>query len=234
MTSLIIAEDQNMLRQAMVQLIKLHGDFEILADTDNGLDAMKLIEEYNPNVVILDIEMPGMTGLEVLAEIRKKHLNIKVIIVTTFKRPGYFEKAVVNDVDAYVLKERSIEELVETINKVNNGEKEYSATLMTSFFVDKNPLTPKEQIVLREIGNGLSSKEISEKLFLTDGTVRNYTSVIIDKLFADNRFDAWKRQMKKAGSKYKQKSIECFDLRDLESESIIKILLNTFILVLAI
>ncbi|MBZ6509518.1 response regulator transcription factor [Staphylococcus aureus] len=198
MTSLIIAEDQNMLRQAMVQLIKLHGDFEILADTDNGLDAMKLIEEYNPNVVILDIEMPGMTGLEVLAEIRKKHLNIKVIIVTTFKRPGYFEKAVVNDVDAYVLKERSIEELVETINKVNNGEKEYSAaTLMTSFFVDKNPLTPKEQIVLREIGNGLSSKEISEKLFLTDGTVRNYTSVIIDKLFADNRFDAWKKANEK-------------------------------------
>ncbi|EOB7589338.1 response regulator [Staphylococcus aureus] len=196
MTSLIIAEDQNMLRQAMVQLIKLHGDFEILADTDNGLDAM-IIEEYNPNVVILDIEMPGMTGLEVLAEIRKKHLNIKVIIVTTFKRPGYFEKAVVNDVDAYVLKERSIEELVETINKVNNGEKEYSATLMTSFFVDKNPLTPKEQIVLREIGNGLSSKEISEKLFLTDGTVRNYTSVIIDKLFADNRFDAWKKANEK-------------------------------------
>ncbi len=191
MTSLIIAEDQNMLRQAMVQLIKLHGDFEILADTDNGLDAMKLIEEYNPNVVFLDIEMPGMTGLEVLAEIRKKHLNIKVIIVTTFKRPGYFEKAVVNDVDAYVLKERSIEELVETINKVNNGEKEYSATLMTY------PLTPKEQIVLREIGNGLSSKEISEKLFLTDGTVRNYTSVIIDKLFADNRFDAWKKANEK-------------------------------------
>lgn len=155
-----------------------------------------------------------------------------MIIVTTFKRPGYFEKAVVNDVDAYVLKERSIEELVETINKVNNGEKEYSATLMTSFFVDKNPLTPKEQIVLREIGNGLSSKEISEKLFLTDGTVRNYTSVIIDKLFADNRFDAWKKANEKAGSKYKQKSIECFDLRDLESESIIKILLNTFILVL--
>ncbi len=141
--------------------------------------------------------MSGMTGLEVLAEIRKKHLNIKVIIVTTFKRPGYFEKAVANDVDAYVLKERSIEELVETIYKVYNGKKEYSASLMTSFFTDKNPLTPKEQIVLREIGNGLSSKEISEKLFLTDGTVRNYTSVIIDKLFADNRFDAWKKANEK-------------------------------------
>ncbi|MFK3494764.1 response regulator transcription factor [Staphylococcus aureus] len=197
MISIIIAEDQNMLRQAMVQLIKLHGDFEILADVDNGLDAIKNIEAHHPDVVILDIEMSGMTGLEVLAEIRKKHLKIKVIIVTTFKRPGYFEKAVANDVDAYVLKERSIEELVETIYKVYNGKKEYSASLMTSFFTDKNPLTPKEQIVLREIGNGLSSKEISEKLFLTDGTVRNYTSVIIDKLYADNRFDAWKKGIEK-------------------------------------
>ncbi|CXN38495.1 response regulator transcription factor [Staphylococcus aureus] len=165
MISLIIAEDQNMLRQAMIQLIKLHGDFEILADVDNGLDAIKIIEAHHPDVVILDIEISGMTGLEVLSEIRKKPLNIKVIIVTTFKRPGYFEKAVANDVDAYVLKERSIEELVETIYKVYNGKKEYSASLMTSFF--------------------------------TDGTVRNYTSVRIDKLFADNRFDAWKKANEK-------------------------------------
>ncbi|HDG3673523.1 TPA: response regulator, partial [Staphylococcus aureus] len=78
MISLIIAEDQNMLRQAMIQLIKLHGDFEILADVDNGLDAIKIIEAHHPDVVILDIEMSGMTGLEVLSEIRKKHLNIKV------------------------------------------------------------------------------------------------------------------------------------------------------------
>lgn len=73
MISLIIAEDQNMLRQAMVQLIKLHGDFEILADVDNGLDAYRVIEKYNPDVVILDIEMSGMTGLEVLSEIRKSN-----------------------------------------------------------------------------------------------------------------------------------------------------------------
>ena len=92
MISIIIAEDQNMLRQAMVQLIKLHGDFEILADVDNGLDAIKIIEAHHPDVVILDIEMSGMTGLEVLAEIRKKHLNIKVIIVTTFKKGGILKK----------------------------------------------------------------------------------------------------------------------------------------------
>lgn len=105
---------------------------------------MKFIEEYNFNVVILDIEMLGMIGFEVLVEIRKKYLNIKVIIVIIFKRLGYFEKVVVNDVDVYVLKECFIEELVEIINKVNNGEKEYSVILMILFFVDKNLLMFKE------------------------------------------------------------------------------------------
>ena len=126
-------------------------------------------------MAILDIEIPGMTGLEILAQIRAKGLNTKVIIVTTFKRPGYFEKAVANGVDAYVLKERSVEDLVSTIYNVMNGEKEYSTSLMTSLFKESNPLTHKEQVVLREIGNGLSSKEIAEKLYLSDGTVRNYT-----------------------------------------------------------
>lgn len=144
-------------------------------------------------MAILDIEIPGMTGLEILAQIRAKGLNTKVIIVTTFKRPGYFEKAVANGVDAYVLKERSVEDLVSTIYNVMNGEKEYSTSLMTSLFKESNPLTHKEQVVLREIGNGLSSKEIAEKLYLSDGTVRNYTSIIIDKLYSDNRFDAWKK-----------------------------------------
>ena len=89
--------------------------------------------------------------------------------MTTFKRPGYFEKAVANDVDAYVLKERSIDDLIKTIYKVTKGEKEYSPSLMTSLFTESNPLTHKEQVVLREIGNGLSSKEIASKLYLSNG-----------------------------------------------------------------
>ena len=89
-------------------------------------------------MAILDIEIPGMTGLEILAQIRAKGLNTKVIIVTTFKRPGYFEKAVANGVDAYVLKERSVEDLVSTIYNVMNGEKEYSTSLMTLYL--KNPI----------------------------------------------------------------------------------------------
>ncbi|MBX7839273.1 response regulator transcription factor [Staphylococcus warneri] len=192
MITMIIAEDQHMLRKAMVQLIELNDDLKVLADVGNGNDALELMKTYEPDIAILDIEMPGMTGIEVLAESKALKLQTKIIIVTTFKRPGYFEKAVANDVDAYVLKERSIDELVNTIQKVVNGKKEYSDSLMTSLITYTNPLTHKEQVVLREIGNGLSSKDIADKLYLSNGTIRNYTSSIIDKLEAENRFDAWK------------------------------------------
>jgi DNA-binding NarL/FixJ family response regulator len=134
--------------------------------------------------------MPGMTGLQVLEFIRSQQLTCKVIIVTTFKRPGYFEKALNLSVDAYVLKERSVDELIETIDKVMKGQKEYSPELLP-MMLTKNPLTDKEQEILQLIGKGLSSKEISSQLFLSDGTVRNYTSLIIDKLGADNRINAW-------------------------------------------
>lgn len=192
MITMIIAEDQHMLRKAMVQLIELNDDLNVLADVGNGNEALELIKTYKPDIAILDIEMPGKTGIEVLAESKTLKLQTKIIIVTTFKRPGYFEKAVANDVDAYVLKERSIDELVNTIQKVVKGKKEYSDSLMTSLITYTNPLTHKEQVVLREIGNGLSSKDIADKLYLSNGTIRNYTSSIIDKLEAENRFDAWK------------------------------------------
>ena len=197
MISIIIAEDQYMLRKAMVQLIEFNEQMKVVNDCNNGGDAFEFIEKYHPDIAILDIEMPGLTGLEVLSKIREFKIDTKVIIVTTFKRPGYFEKAVANEVDAYVLKERSIEDLIQTIKHVMNGEKEYSTSLMTTLFKESNPLTHKEQVVLREIGDNLSSKEIAEKLYLSDGTVRNYTSNIIDKLNAENRFNAWKKAKEK-------------------------------------
>jgi len=197
MISIIIAEDQYMLRKAMVQLIEFNEQMKVVNDCNNGGDAFEFIEKYHPDIAILDIEMPGLTGLEVLSKIREFKIDTKVIIVTTFKRPGYFEKAVANEVDAYVLKERSVEDLIQTIKHVMNDEKEYSTSLMTTLFKESNPLTHKEQVVLREIGDNLSSKEIAEKLYLSDGTVRNYTSNIIDKLNAENRFNAWKKAKEK-------------------------------------
>lgn len=201
MISIIIAEDQYMLRKAMVQLIEFNEQMKVVNDCNNGGDAFEFIEKYHPDIAILDIEMPGLTGLEVLSKIREFKIDTKVIIVTTFKRPGYFEKAVANEVDAYVLKERSVEDLIQTIKHVMNGEKEYSTSLMTTLFKESNPLTHKEQVVLREIGDNLSSKEIAEKLYLSDGTVRNYTSNIIDKLNAENRLMLGRKQRKKAGYK---------------------------------
>lgn len=99
--------------------------------------------------------------------------------------------------DAYILKERSVDDLAQTIQNVMVGQKEYSESLMTSLLQCKNPLTEKEQLVLKEIGKGLTSKEIAETLYLSNGTIRNYTSVIIEKLHAENRFDAWLKAMDK-------------------------------------
>ncbi|MDO5375923.1 MAG: response regulator transcription factor [Staphylococcus rostri] len=195
MISIVVAEDQEMLRNAMVQIFSLHDEISVLADVADGEAALQVIRDQQPDVAILDVEMPKMSGLQVLKAIKEADLATKVIIVTTFKRPGYFERAVANDVDAYVLKERSVDDLVMTIKRVMAGQKEYSESLMTSLLQYKNPLTVKEQLVLKEIGKGLTSKEIAETLYLSDGTIRNYTSIIIEKLHAENRFDAWRKAM---------------------------------------
>ncbi|MCU7557719.1 response regulator transcription factor [Macrococcus capreoli] len=190
MVKLLHAEDQSMLREAMKKLLMISGDFDEIVSVSNGREAIEVIDNTF-DVALLDIEMPEKSGLEVLEYIREQKLNIKVIIVTTFKRPGYFERAINLDVDAYVLKERSVDELIETIVSVMKGKKEYSPELMP-MMLSKNPLTDKEQEILSLIGDGLTSKEISQKLFLSDGTVRNYTSIILEKLGADNRVLAWK------------------------------------------
>ncbi len=187
---LLHAEDQSMLREAMKKLLMTSGDFDEIISVSNGAEAIEVLDNTF-DVALLDIEMPEKSGLEVLEYIRERKLNIKVIIVTTFKRPGYFERAINLDVDAYVLKERSVDELIETIDLVMKGKKEYSSELMP-MMLSKNPLTDKEQEMLMLIGDGLTSKEISQKLFLSDGTVRNYTSIILEKLGADNRVIAWK------------------------------------------
>ncbi|TDM22779.1 response regulator transcription factor [Macrococcoides canis] len=188
--NILHAEDQSMLREAMKQLLKLSGKFNEVVSVRNGKEAIEYLDN-NIDVAILDIEMPEKNGLEVLEYIRENDLNCKVIIVTTFKRPGYFEKALNFNVDAYVLKERSVDDLILTIDKVLNGQKEYSPELLP-MMLTKNPLNDKEQEILELIGKGLSSKEISEQLFLSHGTIRNYTSVITEKLGAENKINAWR------------------------------------------
>ena len=190
---LLIAEDQSMLRDAMATLLLMEETIDEVLQAKNGKEAMDILESSSVDVAILDIEMPEATGLDVLEFIRNKGISCKVIIVTTFKRAGYFERAIKNNVDAYVLKDRSIDELMKTINNVLAGNKEYSPELMENIFTNHNPLSNQEKILLVKVKEGLSNKEISSELYLSEGTIRNYISNILTKLNCKNRTEAVKK-----------------------------------------
>ena len=187
---ILLAEDQSMLRDALSQLLQLQPDVASVSQAADGREAMELLKTNPVDVAILDVEMPYQTGLDVLEWVKEHQPAVKVIIVTTFKRPGYFERAVKADVDAYVLKERSIADLMKTIHTVLAGQKEYSPELMEVLMTHKNPLSHQELLVLEAAAAGLSNKEIAEKLYLSNGTIRNYMSAILTKLAADNRTEA--------------------------------------------
>ena len=190
---LLIAEDQSMLRDAMATLLLMEDSIDEVLQAKNGKEAMDILVDSSIDVAILDIEMPEATGLDVLEFIRNKGISCKVIIVTTFKISGYFERAIKNNVDAYVLKDRSIDELMKTINNVLAGNKEYSPELMENIFTNHNPLSNQEQILLAKVKEGLSNKEISSELYLSEGTIRNYISNILTKLNCKNRTEAVKK-----------------------------------------
>ena len=190
---LLIAEDQSMLRDAMATLLSMEDSVESVLQAKDGKEAINLISTNDIDVAILDVEMPEATGLDVLEYIRSNNIHCKVVIVTTFKRMGYFERAIKNNVDAYVLKDRSIDELMKTINNVLAGHKEYSPELMENIFNSHNPLTNQEKIILIKIKEGLPNKEIANELFLSEGTIRNYISNILTKLNCKNRTEAVKK-----------------------------------------
>ncbi|MEX2783740.1 response regulator transcription factor [Streptococcus sp. H49] len=189
--NLLVAEDQSMLRDALCQLLLMEDDVDSVFQAADGLEAIAVLQEETVDAAILDIEMPKKSGLDVL-EWARANSDTKIIIVTTFKRIGYFQRAVKAGVDAYVLKDRSISQLMKTIHTVLDGDKEYSPELIENIISDDNPLSVQEQKILRLIAKGKTSREISLALYLSDGTVRNYTSNIFNKLGAGNRFEALK------------------------------------------
>lgn len=186
---LLIAEDQSMLRDALCQLLLMEDDVDEILQAKDGAEAIGILQIEKVDVAILDVEMPKQSGLDVLEWIRA-HQDIKVIIVTTFKRAGYFQRAVKAGVDAYVLKDRSIDELMATIHAVLSGKKEYSPELMETLVGQSNPLSKQEMAVLEHVSQGLTNQEIADQLFLSNGTIRNYMSAILTKLNAKNRLDA--------------------------------------------
>jgi len=191
MIRIVIAEDQKLLLGALAALIELEEDMEVVGRASNGEEAVKLVRELQPDVCVMDIEMPGMSGLEAAEQL--KHHGCKVIILTTFARAGYFERAVKAGVDGYLLKDSPSEQLAESIRLIMSGRRIYAPELMDRAYSEGNPLTERESEVLELMAEGKDTKEIASELYLTTGTVRNYISVILDKLDVSNRIEAIKR-----------------------------------------
>jgi len=187
----LLAEDQTMLRGALASLLDLEPDITIVGQAANGREAQRLARELSPDVVVTDIEMPQMTGLEFAAVLQQAELKTRVIILTTFARPGYLRRALDAGARGYLLKERPASELAEAIRKVHAGLRAVDPALAAeAWSADADPLTDRERAILQRAGDGRSSAEIAAELRLSEGTVRNYLSEAIAKLGAANRTDA--------------------------------------------
>jgi two-component system response regulator DesR len=192
MIRIVIAEDQRMILGALAALLDLEEDMAVVAKASNGEDAVKLARLHQPDVCILDIEMPLKNGLEAAEELSALALDCKVVILTTFARAGYFERAIKAGVHGYLLKDSPSEELANSVRIIVGGRRLYAPELMDEAYGEENPLTEREKAVLTLIADGKSTKEISKELFITPGTIRNYFSVILNNLGVGNRVEAIK------------------------------------------
>ncbi|MBK3496236.1 response regulator transcription factor [Viridibacillus sp. YIM B01967] len=201
MIKIVIAEDQGMLLGAMKSLLNMEDDMEVVGIGKNGAEAVALVEEHRPDICIMDIEMPLKTGLDAAEELQNN--DCKIIILTTFARPGYFERARKAGVRGYLLKDSPIEELVNSIRVIMEGRRLYAPELIDIVYEDatENPLTERESEVLELVAEGKTTKEIAGELFLSPGTVRNYISTILDKLDVSNRIEAIARFKEKGWNK---------------------------------
>jgi two-component system response regulator DesR len=186
----LIAEDQSMVLGALAALLDLEDDLEVVGRAADGREALERIEEIDPDVVITDIEMPHMTGLELAAELRRRGHRARVVIVTTFAREGYLRRALEAGVAGYLLKDSPSEQLAKAVRRVHRGLRAVDPELAAAAWSDPDPLTDRERQVLRLAGRGLTTSKIAEEVHLSEGTVRNYLSEAIGKLDAANRIEA--------------------------------------------
>jgi two-component system response regulator DesR len=187
---IVVAEDQGMVLGALASLLALESDIEVLARAPDGAAAWRHVEQLRPDVLVSDIEMPGMTGLELAARIRDGRLPTRVLIVTTFGRPGYLRRALDAGVRGYLLKDQPSEELASAVRRVASGARVIAPELAEAAWDAADPLNDRERDVLRLAEEGRSNKEIADALGLSPGTVRNYLSEAAQKLGADNRVEA--------------------------------------------
>nr|WP_202524069.1 response regulator transcription factor [Kitasatospora sp. SID7827] len=187
----LLAEDQGMVREALAALLSLEDDLEVVAQVARGDEAAAAVAAHDVDVAVLDIEMPGMTGIDACAEIRRVRPRTRVVIATTFGRPGYLRRAMESGADAFLVKDAPAAELADAIRRVLRGEKVIDPVLAAAALAEgANPLTARERDVLAAAADGAVNADIAARLHLSEGTVRNYLSMAIQKTAARNRAEA--------------------------------------------
>lgn len=187
---LVLAEDQLMVLGALGSLLDLEPDLCVVGSAPDGEQALRHVVDLLPDVLLTDIEMPGLTGLELAAEVTRRRLPTRVVIVTTFGRPGYVRRAMDAGAVGYLLKDSPARSLAAAIRTVHAGGRSVDPELAAEAWGESDPLTDRERQVLRLAGDGLANAEIAGRLHLSDGTVRNYLSEAMSKLGATNRVAA--------------------------------------------
>lgn len=190
MIRVVLAEDQAMVRGALAALLAIERDIDVVGQAADGVDALALVRERAPDVLVADIEMPRLTGLELAAAIRRDRLPCRVIVLTTFARAGYLRRALDAGAAGYLLKDAPSAQLADAVRRVHAGGRVVDPTLAVEAWSEPDPLTDRERQVLRLAAEGLAGPEIADQLRLSEGTVRNYLSEAISKLGARNRVEA--------------------------------------------
>ncbi len=191
MIRVLLAEDQAMVLGALAALLNREPDIAIVAEVARGDEVLAAALQATPDVALLDIEMPGISGIDAAALLHARLPSCKLIILTTFGRPGYLRRAMANGVSGFMVKDAPAAQLAQAIRRVAAGERVVDPQLATAALSEgENPLTEREHDVLRLVQQGASNAEIATALFLSEGTVRNYLSTAMQKLNANTRVEA--------------------------------------------
>lgn len=191
MIRLLLADDQALVRGALAALLSMESDLEVVAEVGRGDEVVDAAREHRPDVALLDVEMPGMDGIAATAALREALPDVRVLIVTTFGRPGYVRRGLQAGAGGFVVKDTPARELAEAVRRAHSGLRVIDPTLATdSMIAGESPLTARESDVLREALRGGSIADLAGSLYLSEGTVRNHLSSAIGKTGARNRAEA--------------------------------------------
>ncbi len=190
MIKILIAEDQSMVLGALSALLNLEPDIQVVACAKDGQQALELAQTHEVDIILTDIEMPKMTGIELAQELQRTNHGAKVMILTTFSRSGYLRRAMDAGVKGYLLKDSPSDSLAQALRSIHRGKTIVAPELVTQAWQEVDPLTDKERKVLRFALEGKTTEQISGLVHLSPGTVRNYLSEAASKLGANNRVEA--------------------------------------------